>query len=133
MSTRTRPRARTRVAALLITAAVVVVAGFGTAFVAETEPRAAVDLGSSPITGAAIHLACDEVTGSIYSADAAGPACKITDDTLLTGAVGDLEIAYRDDVFIFQVSGDIKQASKFLPVPHPGRAETAHLRQPAPN
>lgn len=122
MSTRTR--ARKRAFSILITAAVVAVAGAGAAgaSAAETQPLSAVDLGSaesfsilsktgitdvyasavtgnvgsSPITGAAIHLACDEVTGSIYSVDASGPACKITDDTLLTGAVGDLEIAYRD-------------------------------------
>lgn len=184
-SSHTHSRARKRVFAILMTAAVVAVAGAGAAgaSAAETEPRAAVDLGSagsfsilsksgitdvyasaitgnvgsSPITGAAILVGCDEVTGSIYSVDAEGPACKITDDTLLTGAVGDLEIAYRDaaarttpdfvnlgageiggltltpglykwgtdvnistdvtltgapdDVFIFQVSGDIKQAS----------------------
>jgi len=54
------------------------------------------DVGASPITGAAIHLKCDEVTGTIYSVDAAGPACKITDAKRLTTAVGDMEIAYTN-------------------------------------
>ena len=31
------------------------------------------DIGTSPISGAAIHLTCAEVTGTIYSVDAAGP------------------------------------------------------------
>jgi hypothetical protein len=54
------------------------------------------DVGTSPITGAAMLLACDEVTGTIFSVDAAGPACKITDATRLTTAVGDMETAYTD-------------------------------------
>ncbi|MCU1302346.1 MAG: hypothetical protein JWQ87_2630 [Candidatus Sulfotelmatobacter sp.] len=55
-------------------------------------------VGSSPITGAAIHLTCAEVkTGTIYSVNAAGPLpCRVTDPTLLTKAVGDMEIAYSD-------------------------------------
>jgi hypothetical protein len=53
-------------------------------------------VGASPITGAAIHLTCAEVkTGIIHSANAAG-ACRVTDPTLLTKAVGDMEIAYTD-------------------------------------
>jgi len=31
------------------------------------------DVGSSPITGAAILVTCSEVTGTIFSVDAAGP------------------------------------------------------------
>lgn len=54
------------------------------------------DIGASPITGAAILLECDEVTGTIFSVDAAGPACKITDDTRLTTAVGDMQTAYTN-------------------------------------
>jgi Ice-binding-like len=54
------------------------------------------DVGVSPITGAALLLTCTEVTGTVYSADAAGPACKVTDATLLTGAVGDMQFAYTD-------------------------------------
>ncbi|TFC02425.1 DUF3494 domain-containing protein [Cryobacterium adonitolivorans] len=55
------------------------------------------NVGSSPITGAAIHLSCPEVaTGIIYTVDAGGPACKTTDATLLTTTVGDMELAYAD-------------------------------------
>jgi hypothetical protein len=54
------------------------------------------DIGSSPITGAAILLKCDEVTGSIYSVDADGPACKITNASRLTTAVGNMQTAYTD-------------------------------------
>jgi hypothetical protein len=54
------------------------------------------NIGTSPITGAAIGVTCAEVTGTIYSADAAGPSCKLTDAALLTTAVGDMETAYTD-------------------------------------
>ena len=54
------------------------------------------DVGASPITGAAILLKCDEVSGTVYSVDAAGPACKITDATRLTTAVGDMQTAYTN-------------------------------------
>jgi hypothetical protein len=56
------------------------------------------DVGASPITGAAIHVTCAEVmTGTVYSVNAAGPLpCRVTDPTLLTKAVGDMEIAYTD-------------------------------------
>jgi hypothetical protein len=56
------------------------------------------DVGASPITGAAIHLRCAEMmTGIIYSANAAGPLpCRVTAPTLLTKAVGDMEIAYTN-------------------------------------
>jgi hypothetical protein len=116
------------------------------------------DVGTSPITGAAIDLTCAEVTGTIYSVDATGPLpCRVTNDTLLTAAVGAMSIAYNDaagrttpdftelhagaiggktlvpglykwssdvsiltdvtlsgganDVWIFQIAGDITQAS----------------------
>ena len=56
------------------------------------------DVGSSPITGAAIHLTCSEmVTGTIYSVNATGPLpCRVTDPTLLTTAVSNMESAYTN-------------------------------------
>ena len=55
------------------------------------------DIGTSPITGASILLTCTEVTGKVYSVDAAGPLpCSLTDATRLTTAVGDMETAYTD-------------------------------------
>ena len=55
------------------------------------------DVGTSPITGAAILLTCGEVSGKVYAVDAAGPLpCSIIDPTLLTLAVGDMEAAYND-------------------------------------
>jgi len=55
------------------------------------------DVGASPITGAAILVSCDEVVGTIYSADAAGPLpCTVTNATRLTTAVGDMQTAYTD-------------------------------------
>ncbi len=55
------------------------------------------DVGSSPITGAALLLSCSEVAGTIYTVDAAGPLpCRITDATRLTTAVLDMQAAYVD-------------------------------------
>ncbi len=55
------------------------------------------NVGSSPITGAAILLSCTEVTGLIYTVDAAGPLpCRITNATKLTSAIGSMELAYTD-------------------------------------
>ena len=55
------------------------------------------DVGTSPITGAALLLPCGEVSGKVYTVDAAGPLpCGITDATFLTAAVGDMEFAYDD-------------------------------------
>ena len=55
------------------------------------------DVGASGITGAAIGVTCAEVTGTIYSENAEGPLpCRVTDATLLTLAVGDMETAYTD-------------------------------------
>ena len=52
-------------------------------------------VGTSPITGAADHLTCKEVTGRIYSVDAAGPKpCSVMDPSRLTTAVGDMQTAY---------------------------------------
>jgi hypothetical protein len=54
------------------------------------------DVGTSPITGAALLLSCGEVTGRIFVVDAAGPPCAINDATTLTTAVGDMQTAYLD-------------------------------------
>ena len=55
------------------------------------------NVGSSPITGAAVGLLCTEVTGIIYTVDAAGPLpCRVKDPTLLTAATGDMGAAYND-------------------------------------
>ena len=54
------------------------------------------DVGTSPITGAALLLSCGEVTGRIFVVDAAGPACAINDATTLTAAVLDMQTAYLD-------------------------------------
>ena len=55
------------------------------------------NVGTSPITGAALLLTCGEVTGTIYTVDAAGPLpCSATDPTTLTSAVGDMGFAYDD-------------------------------------
>jgi len=55
------------------------------------------DIGSSPITGAAIKISCAEVTGAIYTVDAAGPLpCRLTNASRLTTAVGNMQTAYTD-------------------------------------
>jgi len=55
------------------------------------------DIGSSPITGAAILISCPEVTGSVYSVNAEGPLpCRITSPSMLSTAVSDMEAAYTD-------------------------------------
>jgi Ice-binding-like len=54
------------------------------------------DVGTSPITGAAMLLSCGEVTGRIFVVDAAGPPCAVDDATSLTAAVGDMQTAYTD-------------------------------------
>jgi hypothetical protein len=55
------------------------------------------DVGTSPITGAALLLKCDEVSGKMYTVNAAGPLpCSIKDPTLLTAAIGDMGFAYTD-------------------------------------
>lgn len=55
------------------------------------------DVGTSPITGAAILLTCGEVTGNIYTVDAAGPLpCANNSPSLLSLAVGDMGFAYND-------------------------------------
>ena len=55
------------------------------------------NIGSSPITGAAIHVTCAEVVGTIYSVNAAGPLpCRVTNASMLTTAIGDMQTAYTD-------------------------------------
>ena len=55
------------------------------------------NVGTSPITGAALLLSCGEVTGRIFVVDAAGPLpCAVNDATSLTAAVLDMEAAYLD-------------------------------------
>ena len=56
------------------------------------------DVGTSPITGAALLLTCAEVNGIIHTVTDAGPLgeCRVTDATRLTAAVGDMETAYND-------------------------------------
>ena len=54
------------------------------------------DIGTSPITGAALVISCPEVTGTIYSVNAAGPACRVTNATRLTTAISDMQTAYTD-------------------------------------
>ena len=54
-------------------------------------------IGASPITGAAIHLTCPEVNGSIFTVDAAGPLpCRVTNPSMLTTAVSNMQTAYTD-------------------------------------
>ena len=55
------------------------------------------DVGTSPITGAALLVSCSEVAGTIYTVDAAGPLpCRVTSATMLTTAVSDMQTAYTD-------------------------------------
>jgi hypothetical protein len=55
------------------------------------------NVGLSPATGAGIGLSCAQVTGAIYSVNAAGPLpCVVTDATRLTTAIGDATTAYTD-------------------------------------
>ncbi|MDP1614810.1 MAG: ice-binding family protein [Methylococcales bacterium] len=55
------------------------------------------DVGTSPITGAALLLTCAEVTGTIYTVDAAGPLpCRVTNATRLGIAVLNMQTAYTD-------------------------------------
>ncbi len=55
------------------------------------------NVGVSPITGAADHLSCTEITGKVYSVDAAGPApCNIANPAKLGVAISDMQTAYTD-------------------------------------
>jgi hypothetical protein len=55
------------------------------------------NVGSSPITGAAILLKCTEVAGTIYTVNAAGPLpCRVISASRLTTAVLNMQTAYVD-------------------------------------
>jgi hypothetical protein len=57
------------------------------------------DIGTSPITGAAITgVTCPEVTGTVYTVDAAYPfpLCNVIAPAMLTTAVLNMEAAYTD-------------------------------------
>ena len=55
------------------------------------------NIGTSPITGASITgIGREQVSGQIYTVDAAGPAFRVTFPSLLTAAVSDMETAYTD-------------------------------------
>jgi hypothetical protein len=55
------------------------------------------DIGTSPITGAAIHVTCGEVAGTIYTVNAAGPLpCRVINASRLTTAVLNMQTAYID-------------------------------------
>ena len=53
------------------------------------------DVGTSPITGAALLPTCGEVSGNVYTVDAADPLpCAVTAASFLASAVGDMGFAY---------------------------------------
>jgi hypothetical protein len=54
------------------------------------------NVGLSPGTGAGIILTCPEVTGIIYTVDAAGPPCLVTSPSSLTTAITDKGTAFTD-------------------------------------
>lgn len=54
------------------------------------------DVGLTPTSGSFIDLTEGEVTGTIYTVDASGPAGSVEAATMLTEAKGDLTIAYND-------------------------------------
>jgi len=55
------------------------------------------NVGVSPATGASITgLTCAEVTGTIYTVDAAGPVCRVVNGPLMVTAKNDLTAAYID-------------------------------------
>ena len=55
------------------------------------------DVGTSPITGAALLLTCGEVSGKLYVVDAAGPLpCATNNPSFLDTAVLDMGFAYDD-------------------------------------
>jgi hypothetical protein len=55
------------------------------------------NVGTSPITGAALLLSCGEVSGTLYVVDAAGPLpCAVNNASFLDSAVLDMGFAYDD-------------------------------------
>lgn len=71
----------------------------GTVNITDVAPLSRItgNVGLSPATGADIGLVCSQVTGTIYSVDAAGPLpCRVTDGPLLVTAKNNLTSAYTD-------------------------------------
>ncbi|MEQ9308393.1 MAG: ice-binding family protein [Balneolaceae bacterium] len=54
------------------------------------------DVGLTPTSGSFIDLTEGEVTGTIFTVDASGPAGSVESAVMLTEAKGDLTIAYND-------------------------------------
>lgn len=54
------------------------------------------DVGLTPTAGSFIDLTESEVTGTIFTVDASGPAGSVASATMLTQAKNDLTIAYND-------------------------------------
>jgi hypothetical protein len=54
------------------------------------------DVGLSPASGAGIGLLCSQVSGVIYTVNAAGPACREENGPLLVTVKNDLTSAYND-------------------------------------
>ena len=55
------------------------------------------NIGTSPISGAALLVSCAEVSGTIYTVDAAGPLpCRVTSASMLTTAISNMQTAYTD-------------------------------------
>tara|TARA_R110000868_G_scaffold410693_4_gene699817 strand:- start:52448 stop:53815 length:1368 start_codon:yes stop_codon:yes gene_type:complete len=54
------------------------------------------DIGLTPTSGSFIDLTEGEVTGTIFTVDASGPAGSVESAVMLTEAKGDLTIAYND-------------------------------------
>lgn len=54
------------------------------------------DVGLTPISGSFIDLSQEEVTGTIFTVDATGPAGSIESAAMLTVAKGELTVAYND-------------------------------------
>ena len=55
------------------------------------------NVGTSPITGAADHLTCSEVTGKIFAVDKSGPApCSLKKPAALKRAIGAMQTAYAN-------------------------------------
>jgi hypothetical protein len=68
------------------------------------------NVGSSPMTGAAILITCTEVANTddtIYSVDVHGPPCATTDATLLGLAIGDMADAYTTAAAIQPANGEL--------------------------
>lgn len=65
--------------------------------VTDVSPSSVVgNVGSYPITGAAILLTCPEVTGIVYQSDARGATCFTTAASYLLSAVSDMALAFTN-------------------------------------